>query len=130
MLPPTLRKAHSARDLGVYREGVGDGTEAKDGRLPARPLYEAAAARLGRQLCVGHGRCSLAHSRQHVGVIGVARVLKVSPTTGAAWWRDGVPVIAADDCAIRLGLHPAMLWADYYMIEPTRASPSLNGRRS
>ena len=46
-----------------------------------------------------------------------ARRLGVNRGTVYHWEHDGVPVMAADGAAIRLGLHPALIWGDGWWVE-------------
>lgn len=34
------------------------------------------------------------------------------------WCREGVPYWSADVLATRLGVHPSMIWPDWYDVEP------------
>lgn len=45
---------------------------------------------------------------------GLARFLGVDPGQWQRWRSEGVPTFAADRLACRAGLHPSLLWPDWF----------------
>ena len=80
-----------AHRRGVWRDYERDHPPA-DLRWPLAPLLAAAGA-------------------EHV--TGLARMLNMSGTTMRRWRDEGIPDVCADECAVRIGAHPAEIWAGW-----------------
>ena len=58
--------------------------------------------------------------------IGASNLSELSRRTGyplrtiQRWRVDGIPYTSADRVAVRLGIHPALIWTDWYLTPTTR----------
>lgn len=74
--------------------GVAGTPTTSDARLPLDPLIRACGSGNNLAALTGYRRARLTQ-----------------------WQRDGVPVCAADNMAVALGMHPIELWPDWYEID-------------
>lgn len=57
-----------------------------------------------------HRLCTFTHTHSHAEL---AALVGVSEKAVARWARDGVPERSADQAAVNLGLHPAIIWPEW-----------------
>lgn len=80
--------------MTAVRPGSAGTASATEPRLPLEPLLRACGSGNNLAALTGYRRSHLTH-----------------------WQREGVPVVAADDMAVALGMHPIELWPDWYEID-------------
>ena len=59
-----------------------------------------------------------ANTERRVAAGAVAHAIGISTQTVYRWTRDGVPLFNADRAAIRLGVHPVLIWPDFHKETP------------
>lgn len=90
--------------------------------LPVAPLMGFAAARAGMPWHPPTPNCPECLTGTHFSRQQFADSVKVSVVTVRSWWRNGVPLWSADRAAVRLGVHPAAIWPEWFDLDTQEAA--------